>query len=1108
VSATRSMRVGLIAVLAVAWCIHSIAAYGADRLRDGFRNPPQSAKPYTWWHWMNGNVSADGIRKDLAWMKGAGFGGFQWFQVDLETPVVVDQRAAFDSPAWHDALHVAAAAADRLGLEMALATSPGWSAAGGPWVSSADAMQKLVWSSIDVVGGQRIRRELPALPAVAGPYQDMPVAAIETAPAPAEVAPFSVDFAVIAYRIASAADDASPVAVRTAAGAVDGTSLADGRFGELIDVPVDASGATAWVSYEFTRSRTVRAVTVGLPAPQGSGAPPPVPAHLEVSADGVVYERVAELPVTKSPVRTATFGPVEARYFRLVLDAVKTLGATPVLPTAPGALLPNFGAATPRYAISEWTLSAGGRVHHAAEKAGFGAAANYYGIDTPQVSDDFAIDPASIVDLTHRSSTEGMLDWTAPPGRWRIVRFGHSPTGEINGPAPADATGLEVDKLDGDKVERHLGRFYQIHHDAFVTLPDGHRGLVSDSIESGPKNWSPALPAAFRRLRGYDLRPWLPVLTGAVVGSAETSDRFLWDFRRTIAQLIAENYYGRIASFARAHGLTYYAEALEDRRPQLGDDLEMRRAADVPMGAMWWFEPGATPRATLVYGRPLVAAESLTSFGFPWAVPPRQFKSTVDLEFALGINRVIMHTSAHQPFDDRKPGFALAPFLGQYLTRHETRAEMATGFTDYLARSSFMLQQGRFAADIAYFYGEEGPVTGLYGDQAPAHLPDGHAFDFVGADAIARQLSVADGRLVSSGGTRYRVLYVGGSSRRMTNATLARLVDLVDAGAVPVGERPVASPSLAGDAQEFDRLADALWPADEPSPRRVGAGQVWNGRSLREVFAGLDVPPDWDFAADTDDDARLAVLHRRLEDGDLYFVSNRRSRAVSGRLTLRALGRTVEIWRADDATINPVTWKRVGKRTEIPLSLNSEDAVFIVLRGAPTASGADVAPARVTTLTKLASGWRVAFAESPHEEVPSALRSWHESTDPGLRYYSGTATYRNHIDVPADWMGNGRMVLDLGRVYEVASVSVNGRPAGVAWKPPYRLDVGDLLVPGRNVIEITVANLWVNRLIADAQPGAVAHAFTTVPAYRADAPLRPSGLIGPVRLLAKTQTGR
>ena len=1093
-------------------------AVSADRLAEGFRNPPASAKPHTWWHWMNGNVSIEGIRKDLEWMKRAGFGGFQWFQVDLNTPVVVEKRLEFGSREWQDALRVAAIEADRLGLEMALATSPGWSATGGPWVRPSDAMQKLVWSSIDVVGGERIRMQLPTLPVVAGPYQDVSVAAVETDHDRYSVPPFSADIAVLAYRVPLLEDDTLPVRARTAAGPINLTQLRDGSYGALIDLPIDAGSSSAWISYEYAESRTVRAVTVGIPAPRGFGAPPAAPAHLEASADGVRFERVAELPVTQAPVRSATFGPVEARFFRLVLDAVEHPDMAGTLPKAPGVLLPEFGGATPRYAISEWTLSAGGRVHFAAEKAGFGVVADYYEIDSPQVPGDFAIDPSSIVDLTDSLSEEGELDWTPPAGRWRIVRFGHSPTGKVNGPAPADSTGLEVDKLDGDKVERYLEQFHEIHRPAFDISGGGRRALLSDSIESGHQNWSPVLPDAFRRLRGYDLRPWLPVLTGAVVRSLEDSERFLWDFRRTISQLIAENYYERIASFARARGLTYYAEALEDHRPQLGDDLEMRSAADVPMGAMWWFEPGTAPRATLVadlggaasvahvYGRPFVAAESLTSFGFPWAVAPRDFKATVDLEFALGVNRVIMHTSAHQPFDDRKPGLALAPFLGQYLTRHETWAEMATGFTDYLARSSYLLQQGTFAADIAYFYGEEGPVTGLYGDQAPEGVPAGYAYDFVGADALARAMSVTEGRLVSTGGTRYRVLYLGGSSRRMTIATLARIRDLVNAGAVLVGERPVASPSLADDAQEFDRIADQLWTTEEPSPRRVGEGRVWSGTSLLEVFAALQIPPDWEFDADHDDEAPLAVLHRRLDDGDLYFVSNQASRAVRGRLTLRARGRTVELWRADDATITTVTWEPEEQRTGIPLGLDAVDAVFVVLRGTPVASSDSGASARIATLAEIASGWRVEFDQNPGQVMPTVLRSWHESPDPSVKYFSGTATYRSHIDVPPAWLGQGRLLLDLGEVYEVASVSVNGRPAGGVWKPPYRLDVSNLLVRGRNVLEITVANLWVNRLIGDAQPGTVARAFTTGPAYRPDAPLRPSGLIGPVRLLAETRT--
>jgi alpha-L-rhamnosidase len=271
------MRFLLALMLLVCSVWQAPQAMSADRLAEGFHDPPMSARPHTWWHWMNGNVSIEGIRKDLGWMKRAGFGGFQLFQVDLDTPVIVEDRVDFGSPEWRHALRVAASEADRLGLEMAVATSPGWSAAGGPWVSPRDAMQKLVWSSIEVVSGERIRAPLPALPSEARPYQDIPAAAVNVSHGRLRVPAFSADVAVVAYRIPSGEDDAKPIRAQTAAGPIEPAPLMNGRYGDLIDLLVDATNSSAWVSYEFADSRTVRAVTVAIPAPRGFGAPPPVP---------------------------------------------------------------------------------------------------------------------------------------------------------------------------------------------------------------------------------------------------------------------------------------------------------------------------------------------------------------------------------------------------------------------------------------------------------------------------------------------------------------------------------------------------------------------------------------------------------------------------------------------------------------------------------------------------------------------------------------------------------------------------------------------------------------------------------------------------------------
>ncbi|QGP81183.1 glycosyl hydrolase [Sphingobium sp. CAP-1] len=1073
--------------------LSSVAWGQSDPLLDGFRDPPASARPHVWWHWMNGNIESDGAKRDLEWMKRIGIGGVHLFEAGMGVPTIVPQRRIYMSAPWRKALRDSVATAAALDLPLGIATSGGWSATGGPWVRPDDAMKKLVWSETRVAGGGRFTGRLTPPPTVAGPYQDVPLTLIQ----PAEAAGPALyrDARVIA--MPAGPDDPTPAQLTLSAGKVDGALLADGQYGPATILPAQAGAA--WIAYRYDRPQTIRSATVGLPGPRGFGTPAPPMAMLEASDDGLRYRPVADLPASTSPVRSASFAPVTARWFRLTLTADPKPGFMDKLTYAPGALRPPFptGPAA-SYALSEFALHAEARVRQAEEKAGFATLPDYYAAATPPAA---GIAPVTIIDLTDRMRPDGTLDWTPPPGRWRVLRMGWSLTGHRNGPAPQEATGLEVDKLSAPRVAGYIDHFLSLYRQSVgddLIGAQGIRSILSDSIESGPQNWTDDLPAQFARRRGYDPTPWLPALTGIVIGDAARTDAFLWDWRKTIADLYAEAHYGVLSDAAHKAGMTYYAEALEDHRPQLGDDLAMRAHADVPMGAMWTLAPGAAPNPSYVadikgaasvanlYGKAAVGAESLTAFGHPFAYAPADLKATADLEFALGVNRLLIHTSAHQPFADRAPGFALATFLGQYFTRNETWAEMADGWTTYLARTSFLLQQGHHVADIAYFYGEESPITGLYGDAPVGDVPTGHDYDFVNADALASRLRVEDGRLATPDGQSYRLLYLGGSSGKMTLATLRRIEALVQAGAVVVGRRPAGSPSLSDDPAEVAALIDRLW-----------SGRI--GTDLTRALSTIG--PDWRWEGE----GSLALLHRANSESDIYFISNRSGKAVDGMIDLRVSGRRPELWRADDGRVESVSYDMDADRTRIPLHLARDEALFVVLRQPTADRSARIVPPQSETLAQLGGDWRMTFDArpgAPAGERSGPLGDWSRSDDPATRYYSGVASYSRGVTLPKGWKpGRGRLLIDLGTVADVAEVRINGQRAGVAWKAPYRLDITPFVKPGRNALTVRVANLWVNRLIGDAQPGATPVTLTTGPTYAADAPLRPSGLIGPVVLI-------
>ena len=498
-----------------------------------------------------------------------------------------------------------------------------------------------------------------------------------------------------------------------------------------------------------------------------------------------------------------------------------------------------------------------------------------------------------------------------------------------------------------------------------------------------------------------------------------------------------------------------------------------------------------------IYGQNLVAAESLTTRLAGWSFSPETLKPTADREMSMGLNRFVIHTSVHQPSNDKIPGLGLGPY-GQWFTRHETWAEQAKAWTTYLARSSFLLQQGRFVADVLYYYGEDSNITALFAGNPPP-VPAGYSFDYANSDVVQNRLSAAGTTLTTVTGMNYRILALDPNSRYMPLAVLRKIRDLVNAGAAIVGPKPIESPSLADDAAEFRKIADELWSGNTRKGRVFGSG------TIAAALAALDVKPDFEYTK-PQASTELAFVHRKLADGDLYWVSHRNNRKEQVEATFRVQGKAPELWHAETGAVEPAAYHTEGDRCVVPLTLEANDAVFVVFRSAATARSRTMPKPVETTLTTIEGSWDVTF--QPNRGAPAkitlpALLSWHENSDPGVKYFSGTGTYTKAIQASADWFQSGaKLWLDLGHVKNIAEVTVNGKPLGTFWKAPFRMDVTPVLQPGLNTLEVKVVNLWVNRLIGDQQPYATRkYTYTTQQFYRADSPLLPSGLLGPVRII-------
>jgi len=1082
------------------------APASSDPLAAGFRDPPNSARPRVWWHWMNGNITKEGIRKDMEWMKRIGIGGLQNFDAAIGTPQIVEQRLAYMTPGWKDAFRYTADLAEQLGLELAIAGSPGWSETGGPWVEPKDAMKKLVWSETAVPGGKRFSGRLPAPPSVTGPFQAMSLKSS---------AQLYADIAVLAYP-AQAVAVAMPRIVSSAGETVDAALLSDDNHETAVTVDLGGAEEPGSLVFAYDDAQTIQSATVFIRGAAAMFSQPVLLPRLEVK-QGAQWRAIAELPLTMVPT-TVSFAPVTEREFRVVFAANPVDSSSGTGSVAPGAATGSTTAtARPRTArVVELSLSAQPKVNQFEAKAGYAMALDYYALDGHTGPDIAGVAPNKVIDLTARMKPDGTFDWTPPKGLWKVLRLGYSLTGKTNHPATAEATGLEVDKYDGEAVARYLQTYIGMYRDAVGSELLGERGLralLLDSTEVGASNWTPKLIERFQRARGYDPRPWLPALTGVIVGTRSKSDAFLYDFRRTLAEMMASEHYGQVARVAHEHGLKLYGEALEAGRATLGDDMSMRASADVPMAALWTYPRGEEPppvrfgdmkgasSVAHLYGQSAVAAESLTSAGWPWAHAPADLRRIVDLEFACGVTRPVIHTSVHQPVDDKQPGLSLAIF-GQFFTRHETWAEMAKPWIDYIARNSYLLQQGRDFADVAYFYGEEAPLAALFANAPLPDLPVRYAFDFVNADVLLNGLSVEDGALTVKSGARYRILYLGGSSHRMTLASLRRLHELAEAGATIVGMAPIDSPSLADDPLEFKQLVRKLWAGGTSTS--VGTGRVIASKDVESALASIGIAPDFSYLK-AQADSEVLFVHRRLADGgDVYYVNNRRNRPERTDMRFRVAGKAPQIWRADTGAVERVSYRIEGETTIVPLDMLPEESLFVVFREPASSASATVETPVLTLASQLDGTWDVSF--QPGRGAPASVRleslaSLSQHPDPGIKYFSGVATYTKSFTLPKGMKPGKPLVLDLGSVADVAEVWVNGKPVGTVWKAPWRLDVGPATRAGRNKLEIRVANLWVNRLIGDVQPDAQKIAFTAMRTYKPDAPLRPSGLLGPVQLM-------
>ncbi len=1109
------------------------SASGAD-LDTVFRHPPESARPWVYWYWMNAAVSRAGITADLEAMKQAGLEGAYLMPIKGPAePPLVQPVAVQLSPGWWDDVRFAFAEADRLGLKLALQDCDGFATAGGPWITPKLSMQKVVWTETRVEGGRQVDQALRQPETNENYYRDIAVFAVP-------------------------ASDRAPSAWPTVTSSQPGTApqfLAAGTGGTF------QSSSPCWIQYAYAAPFTCRAITISLPPASNAYQPNTYGANrltVQASDDGGHFRTVTRLIPPRHGWQdgdadiTHAIPPVTARYFRFLYDPANA---------EPGAEDLDSAKWKPGLKVRGIRLQTEPRIDGFEGKSGA-----VWRVGPPTlaaaVPANDAVPLAKVLDISAHVDATGRLSWDAPPGNWIVYRMGHTSTGHRNDTG-GGGKGLECDKFNPVAIRSQFDHWFG---EAIRQVgPElAHRVLTVfhvDSWECASQNWSPVFRDEFRRRRGYDPLPYLPAMAGVPIESVDASERFLRDVRTTIAELLVDNFFGTMAALAHEHGCVFTAESVAPT--MASDGMAHYAKVDVPMGEFWLRSPTHDKLNDVldavsgahVYGRPVAQMEAFTELALRWDEAPAMLKALQDRNYCLGVNRFVYHVFAENPWTDRRPGMTLNG-VGLYFQRDQTWWKPGRAWIEYAERCNALLQQGRPAADVAVFTGEEVPRRAYVPWHLASTLPgmiapvneimvgrkeprimeagdwvdplQGYAYDSINRDALLRLAEVRAGRLQLPGGASYRVLVVPAANpmnpvpEALTPEVAEKLRAFAASGGIVIlGARPSRSPSLepADDADaQVARAAGELWHtgvAADGMPHAYGKGTVVTGPYRERTFDRLALSPDVVIGA-SDRSAEpakrdLGWIHRAGDGWDLYFVSNQLELPRELTLSFRQTGRVPELWDAVTGEQRfAANWRTAKGRTEVALQLPPSGSVFVVFRApANDAVTADPmnGPPPATTAT-LAGPWSVQF--DPAFGGPSApltftqLDSWTAHAEPGLRNYSGTATYRKTIEWSAATGKPHHVWLDLGIVHDLAEVTLNGTPCGVAWTPPYRVDIGRALREGANEVRVAVTNTWFNRLAGDQDlPEAQRRTWTTAPDRTKGKPLLEAGLLGPVKLLTE-----
>lgn len=1063
----------------------SLSASAASRLEQSFLNPSYDARPWSFWYWMYGAVTEEGVKADLEAMKNVGLGGTYLMPIKtVEGAPQYEGKAPQLSPEWWRLVGRSMEIADSLGLKLGMHICDGFALAGGPWISPKESMQKVVFADTVVSGGKLAGLTLPVPEMKEGYYEDIAVYAM-----PVKGSPIL----------------AKPVIT---CGNLD-ADVPAGKGVNIDEKGVIRSSVPCWIQYEYPQPVTVRSLEVVLKGNNYQANR----LNVKASEDGKVFKEVKQLVPPRhgwqntDENNTYSLPETTARYFRFYWTPEGSEPASEDLDAAKWK---------PNLKVNDIILSGEPKINHWEGKSGrvWRVAEATSDTEAP-VSECVQVD--EVIDLTP-ALKDGALTASLPDGEWRILRLGHTSTGHTNATGGA-GKGLECDKFSPQAVAKQFDNWFgRVFHELD---PELARRVLKymhvDSWECGSQNWSDNFASEFKRRRGYDLMPYLPLYAGIPMDNAETSEKVLRDIRTTMAELVVDVFYTVLAEKAKEYDCYFSAECVSPT--MVSDGMMHYSKVDYPMGEFWLNSPTHDKPNDMidaihgahVYGKNIVQAEGFTELRGTWDETPATLKTLLDRNYALGINRIFYHVNAHNPYLDKKPGVTLDG-IGLFFQRDNTwYGDGGKALTDYMRRCQALLQYGSPVIDIAVFTGEEMPRRAILPDRLVPSLPGifgaervesertrlanvgqplrvkpvgvshsanmadpekwinpmrGYNYDSMNKDALLRLATVKNGRIEMPGGSSYRVLVLPLAHQLMPDTTLSpevrsKVDEMIKAGVI-VPELPYVKDDFG--AYGLDR--DVVLPEN------------------------------------------VAWTHRRNNEDnvDLYFISNQEETPREFTASFRVAGRVPELWDPMTGEIDRnLDWKTVDSRTEVKMDLAGAGSAFIVF-SQPTEATAGTAPVRNEKQELLNTGkWNVKFSTTGREIVSDTLFDWTSSEDNDVKYYSGTATYTTTFKAPK-FGKNDRVMLDLEGLHDVATVVVNGKECGIVWTAPYQVDITEAVKKGKNNLSIAVTNTWANALLGADEGNAPFDGIWTNGKYRrAEKTLIPAGLTGPLKLTVITK---